>query len=53
MVDPVGEGVLDILDNVFSLSVLVEGLMDTRALEAAVVLEATAGVSGTGTFHQP
>ena len=43
MVDPAGEGVLD----VFSLSVLVEGLIEARALEAAVVLEATAGVSGT------
>ena len=41
MVDPAGEGVLD----VFSLSVLVAGLMEARALEAAVVLEATAGVS--------
>ena len=44
MVDPVGEG---LVEEAFNLARLLEGDMEALALEAIVVLEATAGVSGT------
>ena len=41
-VEPAGEGVLDL----FNLGILLEGETEALALEATVLLEATAGVSG-------